>query len=332
MAEIFTPFLAAFILAYALRPVGLWLERHRLPKALAAGLAMVFGLSLLASIVILLISLIGQEIPLIKAQLPSWIEKTQLWLAPKLAEHNIVFDWGALKEIATQKIGALLSDNAKNVVNTTLGTILSSGGSILSVLIDLVLTLFVLFYLLLDWNHFFEYLKKLIPLRFQATAQQLCAKADGLLSQYLRGQILVILVMAVYYCAGLSIIGVRGAIALGVFTAIVVIIPYLGFWLGFILAVLAAILQFGLTAEVVGVLVIFGIGQMLEGFFLTPRLVGERIGLHPVAVLFALLIFGKLFGFVGVLLALPASAVSLVLIQFAWSLYTASNWYQGSKK
>ena len=332
MAEIFTPFLAAFILAYALRPVALWLEQHRLPKSLAACLAMIFGLSLLAGIVILLISLISQEIPLIKTQLPEWIEKTQIWLAPKLAEHNIVFDWVAIKAIATQKISALVSDNAKNVVNTTLGTILSSGGSILSVLIDLVLTLFVLFYLLLDWNHFFQYLKKLIPLRFQTTAQHLCAKTDGLLSQYLRGQILVILVMAIYYCTGLSIVGVRGAIALGVFTAIVVIIPYLGFWLGFILALLSALLQFGLGAELIGVLVVFGIGQMLEGFFLTPRLVGERIGLHPVAVLFALLIFGKLFGFFGVLLALPASAVSLVLIQFAWSLYLESSWYQGSKK
>jgi predicted PurR-regulated permease PerM len=113
-----------------------------------------------------------------------------------------------------------------------------------------------------------------------------------------------------------------------VFTAIVIIIPYIGIALGLVLAVLSVILQFGFGSELIVVLVIFGIGQVLEGFFLTPRLVGERIGLHPVAVLFALLIFAKLFGFFGVLLALPASAIVLVLIRFAWSLYEQSTWYR----
>jgi predicted PurR-regulated permease PerM len=153
--------------------------------------------------------------------------------------------------------------------------------------------------------------------------------SDGLLSQYVRGQILVILVMATFYSIGLSLVGMDGAIALGVFTGLMIIIPYIGITLGLSIGILSAILQFGFGPELIWVLAIFGIGQALEGFFLTPRLVGERIGLHPVAVLFALIIFGKLFGFFGVLLALPASAVSLVLIQFGWSLYIKSSWYQG---
>ena len=107
-----------------------------------------------------------------------------------------------------------------------------------------------------------------------------------------------------------------------------IVIPYIGITLGLTLAVLSAILQFGIGTELVAVLIIYGIGQLIEGFFLTPRLVGERIGLHPVAVLFALLLFGKLFGFFGVLLALPISAVSLVLVQYLWSVYTQSTWYQ----
>ena len=160
------------------------------------------------------------------------------------------------------------------------------------------------------------------------TAQTLVSETDGLLSQYLRGQMLVILIMAVFYSAGLSLTGMQGALGLGVFTAIVIIIPYIGIALGLVLAVLSVILQFGFGSELIVVLVIFGIGQVLEGFFLTPRLVGERIGLHPVAVLFALLIFAKLFGFFGVLLALPASAIVLVLIRFAWSLYEQSTWYR----
>jgi predicted PurR-regulated permease PerM len=194
--------------------------------------------------------------------------------------------------------------------------------------VNFILILFVLFYLLIDWDHFFALLKQLIPIRYQVTAQTLVSETDGLLSQYLRGQMLVILIMAVFYSAGLSLTGMQGALGLGVFTAIVIIIPYIGIALGLVLAVLSVILQFGFSSELIVVLVIFGIGQVLEGFFLTPRLVGERIGLHPVAVLFALLIFAKLFGFFGVLLALPASAIVLVLIRFAWSLYEQSIWYR----
>ena len=194
--------------------------------------------------------------------------------------------------------------------------------------VNFILILFVLFYLLIDWDHFFALLKQLIPIRYQVTAQTLVSETDGLLSQYLRGQMLVILIMAVFYSAGLSLTGMQGALGLGVFTAIVIIIPYIGIALGLVLAVLSVILQFGFGSELIVVLVIFGIGQVLEGFFLTPRLVGERIGLHPVAVLFALLIFAKLFGFFGVLLALPASAIVLVLIRFVWSLYEQSTWYR----
>jgi predicted PurR-regulated permease PerM len=134
--------------------------------------------------------------------------------------------------------------------------------------------------------------------------------------------------MSVFYSAGLSIIGIKGAVALGIFTALMIVIPYIGIALGFGLAILSALLQFGPERELVGVLALYGLGQFLEGFVLTPRLVGERIGLHPVAVLFALLLFGKLFGFFGVLLALPISAVSLVLVQYLWSVYTQSSWYQ----
>jgi predicted PurR-regulated permease PerM len=207
-------------------------------------------------------------------------------------------------------------------------TVLASGSSVLGGFVNFILILFVLFYLLIDWDHFFTLLKQLIPIRFQVTAQILVSETDGLLSQYLRGQMLVILIMAVFYSAGLSLTGMQGALGLGVFTAIVIIIPYIGIAIGLVLAVLSVILQFGFSSELIVVLVIFGIGQVLEGFFLTPRLVGERIGLHPVAVLFALLIFAKLFGFFGVLLALPASAIVLVLIRFAWSLYEQSTWYR----
>jgi predicted PurR-regulated permease PerM len=328
MAEIFTPFLTAFILAYALRPVCLWLERHRLPRAAAAGIAMIIGLVVLFSILTLFITLLKTEIPLIRAQFPDWIQNTQSWLGPKLNELNIHFDWGTLKTTATQKITEHLNDNSDALMSSTLQTVLTSGSSVIAGFVNAVLILFVMFYLLIDWDHFFKLIRKIVPLRAQETVRHLAMHADGLLSQYLRGMLIVISIMSIFYSVGLSMIGIQGATALGIFTAIMIVIPYIGIALGFTLAILAALLQFGPGGAIIGVLVVYGLGQFIEGFFLTPRLVGERIGLHPVAVLFALLLFGKLFGFFGVLLALPTSAVGLVLLQYGWSRYTQSPWYQ----
>ena len=328
MAEIFTPFLTAFILAYALRPVCLWLERHRLPRAAAAGIAMIIGLAVVFSILILFITLIKTEIPLIKAQFPTWIQNTQSWLGPKLSEFHIDVDWGTLKSSATQKITTHLNDNSDALMSSTLETVLMSGSSVIAGFVNAVLILFVMFYLLIDWTHFFKLIRTIVPVRAQETIHHLAMHADGLLSQYLRGMLIVISIMSVFYSAGLSVIGVKGAAALGVFTALMIVIPYIGITLGFTLAFLAALLQFGPGGAIIGVLVLYGLGQFIEGFFLTPRLVGERIGLHPVAVLFALLLFGKLFGFFGVLLALPISAVGLVLLQYGWTRYIQSPWYQ----
>ncbi len=328
MAEIFTPFLFAFILAYILRPLVLRLQNLGLGKTLASSIGMLFGLGVFLIILLLLINLLRYEIPLIKAQLPIWLQSLQTWLGPKLLSLNIEIDWLSLRDAITQKLTAHFSANANQILSTSFETILASGSSVLGGLVNIVLILFVLFYLLIDWKHFFELLKQLLPIRYQDTAFRLALETDLLLSQYLRGQMLVILIMAVFYSAGLSLTGMHGALGLGVFTALVIVIPYIGIALGLILAVLSVVLQFGPGPELVIVLVVFGIGQVLEGFFLTPRLVGERIGLHPVAVLFALLIFAKLFGFFGVLLALPASAVVLVLIRFAWSQYAQSSWYQ----
>jgi hypothetical protein len=328
MAEIFTPFLAAFILAYILRPAFLWLERRRIPASLAAVLTVIFGLVVVVAILSLFIGLLKTEIPLIKAQLPSWISNTQAWLGPKLAEFHIDIDWGTLKTAASQKISEHISDNADSLMSSTIDTVLMSGSSVIAGFVNSVLILFVMFYLLIDWDQFFTYLKNLVPKRAQETIHHLAMHTNGLLSQYLRGMIIVISIMSIFYSIGLSLIGIKGAVALGVFTAIMIVIPYVGIALGFTLAIVSALLQFGPSSQIIAVLVVYGIGQFLEGFFLTPRLVGERIGLHPVAVLFALLLFGKLFGFFGVLLALPISAVSLVLVQYLWSIYTQSSWYQ----
>jgi predicted PurR-regulated permease PerM len=328
MAELFTPFLTAFILAYILRPAFLWLERRQLPASLAALMSVVFGLGVMIAILGLFIGLLKTELPLIKAQLPEWIANTQAWLGPKLSEFHIDLDWGALKTAASQKISAHISDNANALVSSTLETVLMSGSSVIAGFVNSVLIVFVMFYLLIDWQHFFGLIKKMVPLRAQETIRHLAMHADGLLSQYLNGMVIVIAIMSAFYSVGLILIGIQGAVALGIFTALMIVIPYIGIALGLSLALLSALLQFGPQYEIIAVLALYGLGQFIEGFVLTPRLVGERIGLHPVAVLFSLLLFGKLFGFFGILLALPISAVALVLVQYLWSVYTQSSWYK----
>lgn len=328
MTEILTPFLAAFIVAYALEPISKRLSTWRIPRSLAALLTLILGLLIGTALTLLLLNLLQNEIPLIKKQFPGWLLSVQEWLAPKLASLEIHLDWNELRALATQKITSQISDNANSLVSSTMGTILASSSSIVSGLTNFILSLFITFYLLLDWENFFKGLGKLIPNKYQADTYQLAHEADDLLSQYLRGQVLVIATLAAFYSIGMTIIGVKSAVALGAFTGLVVIIPYIGFLLGFILSLMATLLQFGYGSEFLAVLALFGAGQLLESFFLTPRFVGERIGLHPVAVLFALLFFGQLFGFFGILLALPMAAICLVLIRYLKNKYTNSEWFK----
>jgi predicted PurR-regulated permease PerM len=190
-----------------------------------------------------------------------------------------------------------------------------------------VLVPVLLFYLLLDWNQMMARIASAVPRRFIGPTMSMAREVDTLLAQYLRGQLLVMLVLAVYYSVALSIAGFDVALPVGILTGLLVFIPYLGFGLGLVLALIAAVLQFTDWSGLIAVAVIYGAGQVIEGFFLTPRLVGERIGLNPLAVIFALLAFGQLFGFVGVLLALPASAILMVAFKHLRSHYLRSSFY-----
>ncbi len=160
--------------------------------------------------------------------------------------------------------------------------------------------------------------------------QDFLRESDALLGQYLHGQLLVMGLLAVGYSVGLALFGFDLAVPVGVFTGLAVFIPYLGFGLGLVLALLAGVLQFGGWYGVIAVAVVYGIGQVVESFLLTPYLVGERIGLNPLAVIFVLLAFGHLFGFIGVLIALPVSAVLAVVLRRLREAYLTSPLYRGA--
>jgi predicted PurR-regulated permease PerM len=220
-----------------------------------------------------------------------------------------------------------MNSSGEEIAHAVLASAKVGGIAVLGWLATVVLIPVVLFYLLLDWHALIARLQNGVPRRWVSQTTGLILEVDGLLAQYLRGQLTVMLVLAAYYSIALTLCGFDVALPVGLITGLLVFIPYLGFGTGLILALIAAVLQFNGFHGLIAVAVVYGFGQILEGFFLTPRLVGERIGLHPLAVIFALLAFGQVFGFVGVLLALPTSAIVMVAIRHVRRLYLNSSFY-----
>lgn len=328
LAPVLAPFVVAAVMAYALAPLVNRLESGlRWPRVLAVLLVEVVFLLALTGLLLLLVPILAREIPLMRDQLPLALERLGVVVRPWLDQ------WGvSLKlDVASVKAFVLkyLSANAEEGVGSVLSS-LKLGGSLAFALIGgAVLVPVALYYLLVDWNRLVAHVLELVPPRLRASVDSFTSEADAVLGQYLRGQLLVMLILAVYYSLGLSLFGLELAVPIGIFTGLAVFVPYLGFGVGLLLAALAGLLEFTPFKAVIMLAVVYGAGQVIEGFFLTPRLVGERIGLHPLAVIFALLAFGQLFGFVGVLVALPASAVLLVAIRRLRQRYLASGLYQG---
>jgi predicted PurR-regulated permease PerM len=327
LAPVLTPFVVGAVLAYALHPMVERLAAVRVPRLLAVLVVEVAALLLVVSLALLIVPVLGKELPLLKAQVPTLLERLNQGVAPWLAQFGIhvAFDVASLKVWLTK----LLDANLEDWLGAALSSARIGGSALLSFVGNLVLVPVVLFYLLSDWPQFVERVQALIPPRLRAQALGFLEECDAVLGQYLRGQLLVMMVLAVYYAGALALVGFDLALPLGVFTGVAVAVPYVGFGLGLTLSLLAALLQFASLKGVLLVALIYGVGQLLEGFVLTPRLVGERIGLNPLAVIFALLAFGTLFGFVGVLVALPASAVVLVALRRARAAYLGSRLYTG---
>jgi predicted PurR-regulated permease PerM len=332
LGPVLVPFVVAAVLAYGLTPVVDRLDRAaggRVPRVLAVVVVELLFLLAMMALLLLIVPIVAKEIPLLREQLPRGLDRFNDWLQPLLAQ------WGLKVSLDIASLKSLLSQYLNDNTEASLASALSSlklGGSVaLAVVGNAVLIPVALFYLLMDWKPFVARLKELVPVRARPGFDSFTHEADEVLGQYLRGQILVMLIMAAFYSIGLALFGLDLALPIGLFTGLAMFVPYLGFGLGLLLAILAGLLQLGVTKVVVMVAVVFGLGQLLESLVLTPRLVGERIGLHPLAVIFALLAFGQVFGFVGVLIALPASAVLLVAIRRVRAGYLASPLYTGGK-
>jgi predicted PurR-regulated permease PerM len=330
LGPVLTPFVVASVMAYALTPLVNKLDSlgsGRMPRVLAVIFVEVLFVVALLSLVLLIVPILAKEVPLMREQLPLLAEKLNSWLVPLAKEYGfkVSLDVASIKAFVLKYLNANFEDAFSSLLSS-----LKLGGSVALTLIgNGVLIPVALFYLLMDWEKFVGRALALVPPRLRAGFDSFTHEADSVLGQYLRGQLLVMFIMAIFYSVGLALFGLDLALPIGVFTGLAMFVPYLGFGIGLILAILAGLLQFASFKAVVMVAAVYGVGQVLEGFVLTPRLVGERIGLHPLAVIFALLAFGQLFGFVGVLVALPASAVLLVAIRRVQSGYLGSKLYTG---
>jgi len=326
LAPILTPFLFAFIFAYILTPGVDWLERRRVPRMLGVTLMILLLAVIFVMLALLLIAVLQREIPLLREQLPVLLKKLNAVVAPRLADFGVRvrFDFPGLRSMLSDRFSA----SPEDLLEVLLNYAKVSGSALMTVAGMLFLVPIVMFYLMMDWHMLVRRIEGVVPRRWVPKVRELVNETDALLSQYLRGQILVMVILAAIYSIGLTIAGFDTGVPVGVFTGLAVFIPYIGFGVGLVLAVMTAMLQFGNWYGLAAVAVVYGFGQFIESFYLTPRLVGERIGLHPLVVIFALLAFGQLFGFFGVLLALPTSAVLLVGARQLRRVYLASDLYR----
>lgn len=326
LSPILAPFVFAGILAYVLQPGVHWLTKRRVPRSLASLLMVALLLLTITLFALLVLSVLQREIPLLREQVPILLAKLNAALSPRLAEMgvHVSFDFPALRKLLTEQIAS----SPEDVMDRLFSTLKISSSAAAALLGAVVVIPLLLFYLLLDWETLIARFQRLIPRRWLPKAMALAQEADVLLSQYLRGQLLVMGMLALYYTIALWLAGFDIALPIGTFTGLAVFIPYIGYGVGLALAILAALLQFGNLYGFLAVAAIYGFGQVIESFFLTPRLVGERIGMHPLAVIFALLAFGQLFGFFGILLALPACAILMVGLRQIHLLYLRSRFYQ----
>ena len=330
LLPVLTPFLIAAILAYICDPLvdrlSLWgVSKFRLGRTLATALMMLAIFAAIFLLFLILIPLLQKESLLIAERLPAFIGRLRDSIEPWLhARFGIHFD------VNSAQIQEVITKNWKtagNFLGETLKLVGGHGMALLGMVANILLLPVVLFYLLRDWDGFVASIGQLVPRDWHDKTVTVAKEIDQVLAEFLRGQLMVMLAMSLFYTIGLWIAGLDMALPIGLIAGLLGFVPYLGIALGLALALLVAALQFTSIGQVIPVLLVFGIGQLLEGMVLTPKLVGHRIGLHPVIVIFALLAGGQLFGFAGVLLALPVSAAIAVGLRHTRDSYLGSDAY-----
>ncbi|WP_199098645.1 AI-2E family transporter [Dyella sp. ASV21] len=326
LAPVLMPFVFAAMLAYLGDPLADRLQRLGMGRTLAVSIVFIVLLLVSVGALLLLIPLISRQVDNLVQNLPryvDWARNTALpWLQTKLHLDPGAFDTDRLVEQLKAHLGSV-----GDAASALLGKISRSSLGVIAWLTNLVLIPVVAFYLLRDWDRLVAWIDGILPRSVEPTVAHLAREADSVLGAFVRGQLAVMLALGIFYGAALTIMGLSVGPLIGMVAGLLSFVPYLGFIVGFGSALIAALVQYGDWTHILIVVGIFTVGQLLEGYVLVPRLVGEKIGLHPVAVIFAVLAGGYLFGFLGILLALPAASVILVLLRYLTERYRQSELY-----
>ena len=330
LSPILTPFMVSMVLAYLGDPLADRLQRLGMSRAWSVTVVFlgIFILGLLLMLV--LVPTLLHQIKTVVQLLPVWEAWVRNNLLPTLLDYIEVdpewFDLSVLvKQLAVewQQTGGIIAELSRKVTHSSM--------AVVSFLIDLVLVPVVTFYLLRDWDRILQHLRLMMPLNMEGEIVALVRECDEVLGAFLKGQLMVMLALGCIYGAGLWLVGLQFAMLIGLLAGLASIIPYMGFFIGFATAIIVALFQFDHYWALLAVTGVFGVGQVLEGYLLTPMLVGDRIGLHPVAVIFALMAGGQLFGFIGMLIALPLAAIIMVLLRHLHRNYKASDLYHAGE-
>lgn len=319
LSPILTPFILAAVIAYICNPLVSWLSTKKISRTVGTILVMLLSLGAFTALILVMVPLFEKEIMRLVERAPDYLETVKEQWIPWLKNTlgiDLQLDITMLRQTLAEHW-----KSAGGVAAKMLPSLTSGGMVVLDFLMNLLLVPVVLFYLLRDWNILISRISEWIPPIWREQLYPLVYETDRVLAEFLRGQIAVIILMSAFYVAGLWVVGLEFAVPIGLLAGILVFVPYLGAIVGIALATFAAVMQFQEWSGVIMVWGVFAIGQLLESMLITPWLVGERIGLHPIMVIFALLAFGQLFGFLGILLALPVSAVLLVWLRHLHKQY-----------
>ena len=325
LGDVLMPFILGGAIAYFIDPLADRLERAGMSRAGATALITVFALLIfLAAVLLVVPTLISQTAGLIDV-LPRLTNRFQTFLGERFPS---ILDGESTIRQTLASVGTAIQEKGPALVETLLGSALS----VINVVILLIVVPVVAVYLLLDWDRMIARIDELLPREHAPTIRRLARDIDKTLSSFIRGMGTVCLILGTYYAVALMLVGLNFGLVVGFIAGLVTFIPYLGAMIGGALAIGLALFQFWGDWLSIGIVAgIFVLGQVVEGNFLTPKLVGNSVGLHPVWLIFALSVFGSIFGFVGMLVAVPVAAALGVLARFAISRYKDSRLYRGSE-
>lgn len=330
LSPVFAPFLISGVLAYLVAPVIERLEKWKFSRLWATVLVFAIMFSIIVGVFMLIVPLLEDQITVFIDNIPSYADKfkDEIWapLASRLGIENLSLDGNAIKEALAKNW-----KEARSSLGQVLGVIGYSGAAIINFFMFIILIPVITFYLMRDWPKLLLRIQAMIPRSQKQLVTELSQESDRVLGGFLRGQLIVMFILGLIYSIGLQIIGLDSSFLIGMLTGLLSFVPYLGFSVGILVASLAMLVQQAPDPQfiyLIYIAIVFGIGQVVESMFLTPVLIGDRIGLHPVAIIFAILAGGQLFGFTGVLLALPVAAVVVVWLRHAYKTYTSSDLYQ----